>query len=132
MTSTSKTEIDLATLRAAIVDRAGDEGFEQCGFMAPAELANLSPRFEAFVEKGWHGDLDWLANHLDRRVSPTTLWPEAGSVFVVGMNYGPPDDPLVNLAHTDQATISCYAQHRDYHDVMKKKLRRIARWIADS
>ena len=68
----------------------------------------------------------WLARDPERRQSPRTLWPEAQSVIVLGMNYGPDEDPLASLARRDRATISVYARHRDYHDLIKGRLKQLA------
>ena len=68
----------------------------------------------------------WLARDPERRQSPRSLWPEAQSVIVLGMNYGPDEDPLASLARRDRATISVYARHRDYHDLIKGRLKQLA------
>ncbi len=70
--------------------------------------------------------MDWLAAKADRRGAPSALWPETKSVVMLGLNYGPDDDPLATLAEPDRATVSVYARHRDYHDLIKGKLKRIA------
>ena len=70
--------------------------------------------------------MTWLAAEADRRADPRRLWSEAGSVVMVGMNYGPEDDPLASLAARNRATISVYARHRDYHDLIKGKLKVLA------
>ena len=82
-----------------------------------------------FLSEGRHGDMGWLESHADRRVSPQALWPEAQSVVVLGMNYGPERSPLEILKERDRGAVSVYAQSRDYHDVVKKRLKRIARWM---
>jgi len=86
---------------------------------------------DAFLEMGRIGDMTWLADKADRRRSPTALWPEAKSVISLGMNYGPSRNPLETLSHTDQGMISVYAQGKDYHDVVKKRLKWLARWLID-
>ncbi len=84
-------------------------------------------RLAEFVEAGRHGDMAWMADTLERRSHPTAMWPEAKSAVVVGLNYGPDHDPLDQLERRDEAAISVYAQNRDYHDLIKKRLKRLAR-----
>lgn len=116
---------------AAIRDRALDLGFDAVGFAAATLHKTARDRLTEFIESGYHGDMGWLAERAAQRSSPDALWPEARSVIVVGLNYGPPRDPLATLARPERATISTYARGRDYHDVLKKKLRVLARFIAD-
>jgi epoxyqueuosine reductase len=71
----------------------------------------------------------WLARAPERRQSPTALWPEVRSIIVLGVNYGPDEDPLAALARRDRATISVYARHRDYHDLIKGRLKQLAGWL---
>ncbi len=75
--------------------------------------------------------MGWMETTLDRRRDPRTLWPEVRSVIVLGTNYGPVRDPIDDLAAADRANISVYARHRDYHDVLKKRLKRVARWMVE-
>lgn len=104
---------------------------ERLGFCALAVApANVSPdlldRLTQFVELDRHGSMQWLADTLDRRADPLVLWPEARSVIVLAMNYGPDCDPLENHAQRRNATISVYARNRDYHDIIKGKLKELA------
>ncbi len=106
-------------------------GFDAIGF-APATLRDEARQGLAeFLDSGHHGDMGWLADRAAERGSPDVLWPEAKSVVVVGLNYGPPRDPLAPLERPERATVSTYARGRDYHDVLKKKLRVLARYMAD-
>jgi epoxyqueuosine reductase len=73
-----------------------------------------------------HGTMGWLESRADWRGDPRTLWPEVGSVVMLGLNYGPAADPLADLVERERATVSVYARHRDYHDLIKGKLKRIA------
>ena len=137
MTSTSKswTELDddqVVDLTDELFSRIEQEGFAQFGIMSADDMPDIAARLTEFVSDDWHGDMDWLARNLDRRASPKGLWPEANSVIVVGMNYGPDIDPRTLQQATDHGAISCYAQNRDYHDVIKKRIRRIARWLAET
>ena len=89
-----------------------------------------SPRTSArFLDNGYHGDMDWMARDPERRAHPAELWSQVRSVIVLGMNYAPAEDPLPDLQARDKGVISVYAQRRDYHDVIKKKLKNIARWM---
>jgi epoxyqueuosine reductase len=115
--------------RGLIRDRALVLGFDAVGFAAP----DLGPRpveeLARFLDQGFHGDMGWLAANADRRGDPRVLWPEVRSVVVLGMNYGPAEDPLALLAHRDRGAVSVYARNRDYHDLVKTRLRALARWM---
>ena len=87
-------------------------------------------RLRAFVDQGRHGSMDWMEATLARRAHPQALWPEARSAVVLGMNYGPETDPLVTLGMPEHATISVYARGRDYHDVIKGRLKEVAGLLA--
>ena len=87
-------------------------------------------RLEAWLADGHHGSMDWMAATAERRADPRALWPEARSVVVLGVNYGPADDPLATLGESDRGTISVYARGRDYHDVIKGKLKELAGYLA--
>src|SRR5690606_5703359 len=97
---------------------------------APAATSTAAKAaFRAFLEAGQYGDMGWLAETAERRSDPRTLWPEARSVVVLGQNYGPDEDPMAGLERRDQANVSVYARNRDYHDTVKKRLKRVARWL---
>ncbi len=116
-------------IKAAIRDAALKLGFDAVGF-AKAELADDSrARLAKFLAQGFHGDMGWLKARADERGDPRELWPEAKSVVVLGMNYGPEHDPLEALAHRDRGTISIYARGRDYHELIKSRLKALAREI---
>jgi epoxyqueuosine reductase len=117
------------TAKQAIRDKALELGFDAVGF-ARAELADAArEQLARFVAEGLHGDMGWMAETAARRGDPRVLWPEARTVVVLGANYGPSADPLASLARTDRGTISVYAQGRDYHDLVKKRLKALARWM---
>lgn len=122
-----------ALTRAALAARARALGFDALGIASPDNMAAAGERLRAFVAQGFHGDMDWLADaeKLHRRADPRHLWPDARAVIMLGMNYGPRQNPLERLAYRDRAAISVYAQGADYHDVIKKKLKSLARWIHD-
>jgi epoxyqueuosine reductase len=118
------------SLKERLKARARDLGFDAAA-VAPARLAEeAGNRLEAFLALGRHGDMDWMAVHADRRMSPAALWPEARSALVVATNYAPPSDPLARLEARSTGVVSTYAQRRDYHDVMKGKLKQLAGWVA--
>jgi epoxyqueuosine reductase len=122
--------VDAAELKTRIADRARALGFDAVGFTR-AELApEIAKGLELYLGAGHHGDMDWLARDPERRRHPQGLWPEARSVIVLGMNYGPADDPLAVLERKDRAAISVYAQNRDYHDIVKRRLKEVGRWLA--
>lgn len=115
----------------AIRQRALSLGFDAVGF-APAALApEARSGLTDFLANGYHGDMGWLADRASVRASPVALWPDTQSVIVVGLNYGPHRDPMAVLGAADRAGISVYAQGRDYHHVLKKKLRVLTRYVAD-
>ena len=104
-------------------------GFDAVGF-APAHLAaSAQAEFAEFLARGYHGDMGWLADTAARRSDPRTLWPEARTVIVLAMNYGPAEDPRSAPADPQTGTVSVYARGRDYHDTLKKRLKALARWI---
>jgi epoxyqueuosine reductase len=123
-------------LRDAIRAEALRLGFDAVGF-APANLAPEARRerlhqLGAFVAKGFQGDMGWLGDRTEARVDPATLWPHARTVVSLALNYGPQSDPRAVLAQRDRAAISVYAQGRDYHDVVKTKLKALGRFIWDT
>ncbi|HEX6141422.1 MAG TPA: tRNA epoxyqueuosine(34) reductase QueG [Geminicoccaceae bacterium] len=85
-----------------------------------------------FVAAGRQGDMDWLARDPERRSAPRGIWPEARSVVVLGANYAPRRDPLDDLEERERGVLAAYARRRDYHDVIKKRLKALARWLADA
>jgi epoxyqueuosine reductase len=91
--------------------------------------AERAAAFARFIAAGHHGDMDWLAREPARRTDPTALWSEVRSVIMLGVNYGPDEDPLAVLARRSHGAISVYARGDDYHDVVKKNLKALARWL---
>jgi epoxyqueuosine reductase len=103
-------------------------GFDAIGF-APAAMGETAKAgLRDYLARGYHGDMGWLSG--ERRADPRLMWTEARSAIVLGLNYGPADDPLAGLAANERANISVYARGRDYHDVMKPRLKALARWFA--
>jgi epoxyqueuosine reductase len=125
-----------AELRDAIRDEALKLGFDAVGF-APAVLAPEArqerlQRLGAFVEAGWQGDMGWLGERAEERADPQSLWRDAKTVVSLALNYAPASDPLEILEDSERAAISVYAQGRDYHEVMKSKLKALGRFIWDT
>jgi len=105
-------------------------GFDAVGF-ARAHLAEeVRERLARFLAEGMHGSMAWMDSRAGQRAHPRALWPEAVSVISLGVSYAPAEDPLATLARPDRATISVYARNRDYHDVVKGRLKRLGQWIA--
>ena len=121
--------IPTSDLKARIEEQALAAGFDVVRFTTPSAIPEAGERLADFLARGRHGDMDWMARNLERRSSPTGLWPEAKSVIVLGLNYGPGSDPMANLAQSKRANISVYARGKDYHDVVKRKLKRVAGWL---
>ena len=86
-------------------------------------------RLEQFLAEGAHGDMIWMETSAERRGDPRALWPQVRSVIMLGLNYGPDDDPLAILNHRDRGAISVYAKGEDYHEVIKPRLKDLARWL---
>ncbi len=117
-------------LKASLQQKAFDLGFELCRVTKATLPWESGEKLESFVELERHGSMAWMATTLDRRRSPTAMWDEARTAIILGMNYGPDSDPLVTLKQRERATISVYARNRDYHDIMKGKLKTLASWLA--
>ena len=118
--------ISTSDLVAELKARAKSLGFDAFGITSASTRPELRQKLDAALAQGWHGDMDWLAETAERRSSPTSLWEDARSVIMLGVNYGPDTDPLEILAHKDRGAISVYARNRDYHDVIKGRLKEIA------
>ncbi|MEW5683775.1 MAG: tRNA epoxyqueuosine(34) reductase QueG [Pseudomonadota bacterium] len=104
-------------------------GFDLCRFTDIDETWPAAGRLETFVEAGRHGEMGWMAETLDRRRHARAMWSDARSAIMLGVNYGPDRDPLEILSHPDRAAISVYAQGDDYHDLIKSRLKALARWL---
>ena len=119
-------------LPGRIKSKAAEFGFDQVAFTS-ARLGDATrAELAEFVRRGYHGDMAWLADTAARRGDPTTLWSAARSAILVGMSYAPPDDPLAVTRRRDRGGVAAYARGRDYHDVIKKRLKALARWLAES
>ncbi len=104
-------------------------GFDACRVAAADAPAEAGERLAAWLAEGAHGDMTWMAETLERRVDPRALMGEASSIVMLGLNYGPNADPLAALQRADAGAISVYARHRDYHDVLKGKLKHLAAFL---
>jgi epoxyqueuosine reductase len=118
-----------ADLKDALAREARALGFDCVGVTAPDEIADASKHFRAFLDTGAHGDMDWLAANPERRADPRALWANVRSVIMLGVNYGPDENPLAILESRTRGAISVYAQGDDYHDLIKKRLKALARWL---
>jgi len=101
------------------------------GICRPDAAPELPGRLGAYVDAGYHGQMGWMAERMNWRGAPDVLWPEARSVVMLAEPYAPDVDPLDALEARDCATISVYAQGRDYHDLLKKRLKRVGRWLLE-
>lgn len=117
--------------KEAIREKALALGFDAVGFAPAASSRAAKTGLKDYLAHGYHGDMGWMAETEERRADPKVLWPEARSVVVLAVNYGPGQDPMENLENKDRAVISCYARNRDYHDPVKKKLKALARWMVE-
>ncbi|OXE36020.1 MAG: tRNA epoxyqueuosine(34) reductase QueG [Phenylobacterium zucineum] len=122
--------ISISDPRSAIRLKAEDLGFDVCGFAAVDSSWTAGDHLATFVAAGRHGDMDWLATTLSRRIHPGALWPDTRSAIMLGVNYGPDLDPLEVLRDRARAAISVYAQGDDYHDLIKGRLKQLGGWMA--
>jgi epoxyqueuosine reductase len=120
---------DPTDLKTALEREARALGFDCIGITAPGTIEAAGKHFLEFIASGGHGDMDWLAAQPERRVDPRGLWQDVRSVIMLGVNYGPDQDPLAILTQRTRAAISVYAQGDDYHDLIKKRLKALARWL---
>ena len=120
-----------AELQQNVRKEAARLGFVACGFTSAAPDPARADRLEEFLGEGRHGSMDWMEARKGQRASPQGLWPDAKSVIALGMSYAPDVDPLALEGAGEKARISVYAQGRDYHDVVKKALKALARWLID-
>ena len=120
---------DPDTLKARIADLAKREGFDVTRIAKPDAVPLASERLRDWLALGHHGDMGWMEARAAERGAPQALWPDVRSVIMLGFNYGPSSDPLASLSLKDRGTISVYARNRDYHDVIKGKLKTLAQAI---
>ncbi|WP_112872876.1 tRNA epoxyqueuosine(34) reductase QueG [Paracoccus endophyticus] len=122
---------DPATLKQALQAQARTEGFTALRVTTPDAIPQAAARLAAFVAAGRHGQMGWMAERMGWRGDPSALWPGARSVVILAEAYTPPHDPREDLTRTDRGAVSVYAQGRDYHDIVKARLKRLGRWLID-
>jgi epoxyqueuosine reductase len=119
-----------ADLRRAVEARARLLGFEAVRVTRPDAVPELRTRLPAWLAADHHGEMDWMVERADQRADPATLWPGVRSIVMLGMNYGPEVDPRAVLARRDRGAIAAYAQRRDYHEVVKGKLKELGGYLS--
>src|ERR1700749_262043 len=107
-------------------EKARALGFDACRVTSAEPPRHAGERLAAWLAEGAHGDMTWMAETFERRADPRQLMPGAKSIVMLGLNYGPSADPLAVLERPDAGAIAVYARHRDYHDVLKGKLKELA------
>lgn len=113
-------------LRAQLIEDALREGFDIIKITTPDSTPLAADRLSDALDAGHHGEMTWMEDTATRRATPTALWPDVRAIIMLGMNYGPDENPLDGLTHTNTGQISVYARHRDYHDLVKGKLKQVA------
>jgi epoxyqueuosine reductase len=110
-----------------LIAAAREHGFDTVGIAPPDAIPRAKERLERFLAEGAHGDMGWMETTAERRGDPRMLWPQVRSIVMLGVNYGPPHDPLAILKERERGAISVYAQREDYHEIIKKRLKALAR-----
>ncbi|MDP6874545.1 MAG: tRNA epoxyqueuosine(34) reductase QueG [Alphaproteobacteria bacterium] len=128
-TSISKPLAVSSDLVAALRHEALALGFDAVGIVSPEAISQAGGRLDRFLELGRHGDMDWLVEKAARRRRPDALWLDVRSVIMLGLNYGPEENPLHRLDRARKGNVSVYAERKDYHVVVKKRLKALARWL---
>jgi epoxyqueuosine reductase len=121
-----------AALKIALAEAARAQGFDVIGVAHPDSVPQIGERLREFLATGAHGDMDWMAINVSRRGDPRAMWPEVRSIIMLGVNYGPQDDPLAVLRNRARGGISVYARGDDYHDVIKPRLKQLGRWLIEA
>ena len=119
-------------MKERLIARALEEGFSKVGICAPDAVPEAAGRLRAYLAAGHQGQMEWMAECEAWRGSAAALWPEARSVIMLAEVYTPDSDPLAVLEQRDRAAVSVYAQGRDYHDLVKRRLKRLGRWLVDA
>jgi epoxyqueuosine reductase len=125
-----KNALSSEALKAALIARAAKEGFDIARITRPAQIGEAGTHLLAFLDAGWHGDMAWMTNNTQRRSDPAALWPDVQSIIMLGMNYGPEQNPRDIRMSPERGAFSVYAHGRDYHDVIKGKQKVLAGWLA--
>ncbi len=121
--------ISTSDLKTRLAAEALNMGFAACRITRPDAIPEAAGRLDTFVAEGRHGQMGWMAERMNWRGNPAALWPEARSIVMLAESYSPEGDPMAGLKAKDRGIISAYAQGRDYHDIVKKRLKRLARWL---
>ena len=116
-------------LKQALIEKSKECGFDIIKITKPKVDQKNKDYFDKFILENFHGEMDWLENKKERRKSPKKLWSDVESIIMLGINYGPDHDPLENLKLTNTGNISVYARGGDYHDIIKKNLKILGRWL---
>jgi epoxyqueuosine reductase len=124
--------VDSTAFRTTLDARTKAEGFSSMGICAPDATPETATRLAEYVALGRHGQMAWMAERMAWRGSAAALWPEARSVIMLAEVYTPNSNPLEVLDQRDRAAVSVYAQGRDYHDLVKKRLKRLGRWLVET
>lgn len=119
-------------IRAELEAKATELGFDAFGITEAELRDHVAEWLHGFVAEGRHGTMEWMETRLHHRASPRALWPNAKSAIMLGVNYGPKDDPRQLLGAPEYGNISVYARGKDYHDIIKKRLKAFARWIVET
>ncbi len=117
-------------LKAALEERARALGFDAFGVTHPDAIPEAPARLSAWLAAGHQGEMGWMAERADQRANPAALWGEVKSVIMLGVSYAPATDPMADIAKRERATLSVYARRRDYHDVIKGRLKELAGFLA--
>ncbi|MCV6597597.1 MAG: tRNA epoxyqueuosine(34) reductase QueG [Mangrovicoccus sp.] len=120
-----------AALKAALAAEARAVGFTTMGICRPDAIPDAPARLSQFVELGYHGQMGWMAERMGWRGDPAALWPQARSVVMLAESYTPQVNPLAHLNQPELGGISVYARGKDYHDLVKKRLKRLGRWLIE-
>ncbi len=128
MVNAGATHLD-GSLTGRIKAEAARLGFAACGITPAADDPLRAAQLEQWLANGYHGSMEWMETRSDQRKGPQSLWPGARSVIALGMSYAPAADPMALAAWPERARISVYAQGGDYHDVIKRALKALARWL---
>ncbi len=118
-------------MKERLREQALAEGFSKMRICAPDAVPEAAGRLRAFLEAGRHGQMGWMAEREGWRGNPAALWPEARSVIMLAEVYTPQSDPMAGLSQPDRGVVSVYAQGKDYHDLVKRRLKRLGRWLLD-
>jgi epoxyqueuosine reductase len=122
----------MTTVKERLIARALEEGFVKVGVCRPDAVPEAAGRLRAFLEAERHGQMGWMAEREGWRGSPAALWPEARSVVMLAEPYTPDGDPMAGLSQRDRGVVSVYAQGKDYHDLVKRRLKRLGRWLVEA